>query len=417
MSERKTVVLAYSGGLDTTWAITWLTHERGYRVVALNIDLGRSREQPVIESRAMAAGAAAVRIVDARDEFLRYFAFPALAAGAVYQDAYPLATALARPLMAKLLVDAAHEEGAVAVAHGCTGKGNDQVRFDVAIKTLDPALEIIAPTRERAMAREAQIAYLREHGVDIPWGEKGPFSIDENLWGRSAEAGVLEDPWQEPPPEAYEWTRDPSEAPREPTYVEIRFERGIPVALDGEVLPPVELVERLNALGGRYGVGRIDHIEDRLVGIKSRELYEAPAAVILHAAHRALESMTLSKQQLKLKRYIAQEYAELIYNGLWFTAHHQDIAAYVASTQRYVTGVVRVKLQPGQAMVVGRRAERPLYDRALATYDRGDRFDQSAAVGFITIWGLPARVQASAQLLGDISEPLKIATPQEQETG
>jgi argininosuccinate synthase len=413
VTEEKTLVLAYSGGLDTTWAIAWLTHDRGYRVVALNIDLGRSREQPVIESRAMAAGAVAVRIVDARDEFLRYFAFPALAAGAVYQDAYPLATALARPLMAKLLVDAAHEVGAVAVAHGCTGKGNDQVRFDVAIKTLDPSLTIIAPTRELAMPREAQIEYLRAHGVDIPWGEKGPFSIDENLWGRSAEAGVLEDPWQEPPPEAYEWTRDPSQAPPEPRYLEIRFERGIPVALDGRVLPPVELVETLNTLGGEYGVGRIDHIEDRLVGIKSRELYEAPAAVILHTAHRALESMTLSKQQLKLKRYIAQEYAELIYNGLWFTAHHQDIAAYVASTQRYVTGTVRVKLDRGQAIVVGRQADRSLYDRSLATYDRGDRFDQSAAVGFITIWGLQARVQARAQLLGDIPEPLKIAKPEE----
>ncbi len=407
------LVLAYSGGLDTTTAIKWLSVERGYEVIALNIDLGRSKEQPVVEERGLAAGAVKVRVIDAKEDFIRYFAFPALAAGAVYQDAYPLATALARPLMAKLLVDVAHEEGAQAVAHGCTGKGNDQVRFDVGIQTLDPSLEIVAPTREKAMARETQIEYLRKHGVDIPWGEKGPFSIDENLWGRSAEAGVLEDPWQEPPPEAYEWTRSPEEAPSEPAYVTIWYSHGMPVTLNGEEIGPVDLVEQLNELGGLHGVGRIDHIEDRLVGIKSREIYEAPAAVILHTAHRALEAMTLSKQQIKLKKYIAGEYAELIYNGLWFSSHHQDIAAYVASTQRHVTGEVRVRLHRGTATVVGRSAPKSLYDRALATYDRGDTYDQSAAVGFINIWGLQTRVQARRQLLGGLTETLKIAMPQE----
>ncbi len=407
------LVLAYSGGLDTTTAIKWLAVEQGYDVIALNIDVGRSKEQPVVESRGMAAGALKVRVIDAKEDFIRYFAFPALAAGAIYQDAYPLATALARPLMAKLLVDVAHEEGAAAVAHGCTGKGNDQVRFDVGIQTLDPSLKIVAPTRENAMARETQIEYLKRHGIEIPWGDKGPFSIDENIWGRSAEAGVLEDPWQEPPPAAYEWTRSADDAPAEPAYVEVTFEHGLPIALDDEELASVELVERLNDLAGLHGVGRIDHIEDRLVGIKSREIYEAPAAVTLNAAHRALEAMTLSKQQLRLKKLIATEYAELIYNGLWFSAHHQDVAAYVASTQRHVTGTIRLKLHRGQATVVGRKAPKSLYDRGLATYDRGDTYDQSAAVGFINIWGLQTRVQARVQLLSAAAETLKIATPGE----
>jgi len=407
------LVLAYSGGLDTTTAIKWLSVEQGYDVIALNVDVGKSREQPVVESRGMAAGAEKVRVIDAKEDFIRYFAFPALAAGAVYQDAYPLATALARPLMAKLLVDVAHEEGASAVAHGCTGKGNDQVRFDVGVMTLDPALQIVAPTRENAMARETQIDYLRKHGIDIPWGAKGPFSIDENLWGRSAEAGVLEDPWQEPPPEAYEWTRSAEDAPAEPAYVELGYEHGMPVTLNGREVGPVEMVEQLNELAGTHGVGRVDHVEDRLVGIKSREIYEAPAAIVLHTAHRALEGMTLSRQQIKLKKYVATEYAELIYNGLWFSAHHQDIAAYVASTQRHVSGTIRVRLQRGQATVVGRTATESLYDRGLATYDLGDTYDQGAAVGFINIWGLQTRVQARRQLLGELPQALKIAMPRE----
>ena len=413
------LILAYSGGLDTTTAIKWLTVEQGYDVIALNIDVGKSREQPVVESRGMAAGALKVRVIDARDDFLRYFAFPALAAGAVYQDQYPLATALARPLMAKLLVDVAHEEGATAVAHGCTGKGNDQVRFDVGIQTLDPTLEIVAPTRENAMARDYQIEYLRQHGVDIPWGEKGPYSIDENIWGRSAEAGVLEDPWNEPPADAYEWTRDPEDAPSTPDYVEIDYESGMPVRLNGQALGPVELVERLNDLGGTHGVGRIDHVEDRLVGIKSREIYEAPAGVLLHTAHRAIETLTLSKAQIRLKKQIALEYAELIYNGLWFSAHHQDVAAYMASTQRHVTGTVRMKLHRGKAIVAGRKAAKSLYDRGLATYDRGDTYDQSAAVGFINIWGLQTRTQARTQLLADLPAALTIAMPKQidQESG
>jgi len=409
------LILAYSGGLDTTTAIKWLTVEQGYEVVALNIDVGKSREQPVVESRGLAAGAVKVKVIDGKEDFIRYFAFPALAAGAVYQDAYPLATALARPLMAKLLVDVAHEEGATAVAHGCTGKGNDQVRFDVGIHTLDPSLKIVAPTRENSMAREYQIDYLKQHGIDIPWGQKGPFSIDENLWGRSAEAGVLEDPWVEPPAEAYEWTNDPESAPSTPAYVEIEYQSGMPIRLDGRELGPVAIVEQLNELGGEHGVGRIDTIEDRLVGIKSREIYEAPAGVILHTAHRALEGMTLSKQQVRLKKQIAIEYSELIYNGLWFSAHHQDIAAYVASTQRHVTGTIRIKLQRGRATVVGRKAAHSLYDHGLATYDKGDTYDQSAAIGFINIWGLQTRTQVRTQLLGELPDALRIAMPQEHQ--
>ena len=410
------LVLAYSGGLDTTTAITWLTKERGYDVVALNVDVGMSREQAVLEERGLAAGAARVIVVDAREDFLRHFAFPALAAGAVYQDAYPLATALARPLMAKLLVDAAREEGAVAVAHGCTGKGNDQVRFDVGIRTLDPSLAIVAPAREQAMSREAEIDYLREHGVAIAWETKGSFSIDENIWGRSVEAGVLEDPWAEPPPSAYAWTRAPADAPADGVELTVAFERGAPVAIDGEALTPVALVERLNELGGEHGVGRVDHIEDRLVGIKSREIYEAPAAIVLLAAHRALETMTLSRSQLRLKRRLAAEYAELIYDGLWFSAHHQDIAAYMASTQRHVSGEARLRLRQGAVTVTGRRADASLYDHALATYDREDAFDQSSATGFIDIWGLQTRVQARKQLADQLPDALHMASPADAST-
>ncbi len=416
MGRAKKVVLAYSGGVDTSVCIPYLKHEWGVEsVVTLAVDLGQGAELEAIQAKALRAGAEQSLVREAVQTLIADYAFPAIQANALYEQRYPLSTALARPLIAQLLVEVAEEVGADAVAHGCTGKGNDQVRFDVGIQTLDPSLKIVAPTRENAMPREYQIEYLKRHGVDIPWGDKGPFSIDENLWGRSAEAGVLEDPWAEPPREAYEWTRDPEEAPATPAYIEIEFESGVPVRLDGQELGPVDLVERLNDLGGLHGVGRIDHIEDRLVGIKSREIYEAPAAVILHTAHAALEAMTLSKQQLKLKKYIATEYAELIYNGLWFSAHHQDLAAYVASTQRHVTGTIRVKLQRGRAVVVGRKAPRSLYDRGLATYDRGDTYDQSAAVGFINIWGLQTRTQVRTQLLADLPEALRIAMPHQHD--
>ena len=413
MAEK--VVLAYSGGLDTSVAVRWLALERGYDVVALTVDVGLDRERAELEQRARGAGAVDYRWLDAREDFIRYFAFPALAAGALYQGVYPLATALARPLIAKLMVDVARDTKAQAVAHGCTGKGNDQVRFDVSVQALAPDLKIVAPVREWELrTREEEIEYAQKHGIPVPVTKKSSYSIDENLWGRSIESGPLEDPWVEPPEECFAWTRSIAKAPDEPAYIEIGFERGLPVSLDGEALDGIALTQRLNELAGEHGVGRIDHLEDRLVGIKSREVYEAPAATTLIRAHEALEAMTLSKQQLRLKREIAAEYAELIYNGLWFTAHHQDLAHYVQSTQRHVTGTVRVRLHKGQATAVGTQSPRSLYAVSLATYEKGDEYDQSAAEGFIKIWGLPVRVQAQQQLLAQPGDTLRIAAPDDE---
>jgi len=395
MAEK--IVLAYSGGLDTSVAIRWLKEERGYEVIALTVDVGMDRERETLHSRALAAGASKFVWRDDQEVFIRHFAFAALAAGARYQGVYPLATALSRPLIAQEVVAVAQAEGATAVSHGCTGKGNDQVRIDVSVQALAPGLKIVAPLREWEMDREAEIAYAQEHKIPVSVTKASPYSIDENLWGRSIECGVLEDPWAEPPPDVFAWTRSPAEAPEEPAYVEIGFEAGLPVSLDGKELDAVSLVKRLNALAGEHGVGRIDTVEDRLVGIKSREVYEAPAAVTLLAAHEALEALTLSKEQRRLKARIAQEYADLVYNGLWFTAHRQDLDAYIRSTQRYVSGTVRMKLHKGSAVAVGRKSPRSLYDFSLATYDKGDQFDRTAAVGFINIWGLPVRVQAQAQ--------------------
>ena len=409
MAEK--IVLAYSGGLDTSVAIRWLKEERGYDVIALTIEMGQERDLPQIQKRAEATGAVKSVVRDGRELFVRYFVFPALAAGAIYQGVYPLATALGRPLISKLMVDVAREEGAAAVAHGSTGKGNDQVRFDVSVQALAPDLKIVAPVREWGMTRDEELAYAQRYNIPVPVTKESPYSTDENLWGRSIECGVLEDPWQEPPEDIFIWTRSVAKAPDEPRYVEISFERGIPVALDGEKMDGVALIARLHEWAGEHGIGRIDHLEDRLVGIKSREIYEAPAAVTLICAHEALEQMTLSKAQRSLKASLAREYADLIYNGLWFTAHHQDLASYVQSTQRYVTGTVRMRLHKGQATPVGRRSPKSLYDFALATYDEGDQYDQSAGVGFIKIWGLPVLVQARAQLLAEPGEPLRIATP------
>jgi argininosuccinate synthase len=393
------IVLAYSGGLDTSVAIRWLKEDRGYDVIALTVDVGMDRSREELESRAMATGAVKYAWADAQDTFIRHFAFPALRTGARYQGQYPLATALSRPLIARELVEVARQEGATAVAHGCTGKGNDQVRIDVGVQSLAPHLKIVAPLREWEMDRESEIAYAQEHNIPISVTKASPYSIDENLWGRSIETGVLEDPWVEPPADVYLWTKPPAEAPDDPYYVVIGFEAGVPVSLDGEALEPVALVQRLNGVAGEHGVGRIDMVEDRLVGIKSREIYEAPAATVLLAAHEALESLTLSKDQRRLKARLAQEYSELVYNGLWYSAHHQDIASYIQSTQRHVTGEVRLKLHKGSAMVAGRKSPRSLYDFSLATYDKADEFDRTAAVGFINIWGLPSRVQAKAQML------------------
>ncbi len=398
-----TVVLAYSGGLDTSVAIRWIKEKYDLDVIAVTIDVGNERDLPAIAARAKQIGAVKALVVDGRADFVRYFVWPALQAGAIYEGQYPLATALARPLIARLLVEVAHEEGAVAVAHGCTGKGNDQVRFDVSINTLAPDLKIIAPVREWSMTRDNEIAYAAEHGIPIPVTNASPYSVDQNLWGRSIECGILEDPWAEPPAEVYAWTADPDTSePLEPTYHEITFKHGLPIALNGEEIDGVTLIETLNKQAGKYGIGRIDHVEDRLVGIKSREIYEAPAAIVLHTAHRALETLNLSRDQIRFKEIVAGEYARLIYNGQWYSALHQDLAAYVQSTQRFASGTVRVKLSRGHCQVVGRKSEHSLYDHGLATYDSGDQFDHNAALGFIKLWALPLSTQAQAQLLPSI---------------
>jgi len=413
MAEK--VVLAYSGGLDTSVAIKWLKEKYGLDVIAITIDVGNEREFSAVRQKALDAGAVKAVVTDAKDLFVRHFVFPALQADAVYEGQYPLATALSRPLIAKLMVDTAIEEGASAVAHGSTGKGNDQVRFDVSVNALAPDLKIIAPAREWGMTREETIDYAQRYGIPIPITVASPYSIDENLWGRSIECGVLEDPWAEPPEDVFAWTKSAAEVPDKPDYVEVGFEKGIPISIDGQELDGVSLIQRLNELAGGHGVGRIDHVENRLVGIKSREIYEAPAAVALFQAHQALEALTLSKEQLRFKQKITVEYADLIYNGLWFTSLHQDLAACVQSSQRFVTGTVRLKLFKGSCSVVGRKSPKSLYSVGLATYDKGDEFDQSAALGFIHIWGLPVRTQAQVQLLGEDEGPLSIMPPRTSE--
>ena len=389
------VVLAYSGGLDTSVAIKWIAETYDMEVIALMADVGGERDLSAIQKKALEVGAAKSLVMDARELFVDHFVVPALKANALYEGAYPLATALARPLIVKLMVDVARQEGASAIAHGCTGKGNDQVRFDVSTFALAPDLRIIAPAREWGMTREQEVAYAKQHSIPVP--PESEYSIDANLWGRSIECGVLEDPWNEPPEEIYLLTRSPKDAPDRPAYVEIGFERGVSVSLDGKKLGGVNLIAELTRLAGEHGVGRIDHVENRLVGIKSREIYEAPAATVLLAAHKALEALVLSKEQLRFKEKVALEYADLIYNGLWFTRYHEDLAAYVESTQRYVTGSVRVRLFRGEAAVVGRKSPSSLYSKGLATYEAGDEFDQGASVGFIHIWGLPAKTQAQVQ--------------------
>jgi len=409
------VILAYSGGLDTSVAVTWIQENYGMDVITLTIDVGNERDFTVVKEKALKVGAIKALVVDAKQLFIDYFVFPALQANALYQGQYPLATALSRPLMAKLMVDAAAEEGATAVAHGCTGKGNDQVRFDVGIKTLAPNLRIIAPAREWGMTREETLAYAKQHDIPVPITVDSPYSIDECLWGKAIECGILEDPWAEPPEDAFTWTKSPDKTPDKPTYVEIGFEKGIPISYDSEVMNGVELVQKLNEVAGEHGIGRIDHIEDRVVGIKSREVYEAPAATVLIQAHQALEAMTLSRDQLRFQQKVTVEYSELIYNGLWFSGLNRDLSAYILSTQRYVTGTVRMKLFKGHSTVIGRRSPKSLYNLGLATYDKGDQFDQSAAAGFIHLWGLSAQTQAQTQLLADVEGPLSIMSPKEPE--
>jgi argininosuccinate synthase len=397
------VVLAYSGGVDTSVAIKWVPEHYKMEVITLTVDIGNVKDLDVIKKKAEKLGVKKAYVIDARETFVQDYCWPALQADALYEGEYPLATALGRPLIAKLMAEIALENGAKAVSHGCTGKGNDQVRLDVGINTLAPEMKIIAPAREWGMTRAETIAYAQKHHIPIPVTKENPYSIDENLWGRAVECGILEDPWNEPPEDAFIWTKSPEKTPDKPTYVEIEFVRGIPVALNGKKMAGIALIEKLNQIAGDNGVGRIDHIENRLVGIKSREVYEAPAPLVLLQAHLALEELTLTKQQLRFKQKVAVEYSDLIYNGLWFSAMHQDLAAYVQSTQRFVTGAIRVKLFKGTSMVVGRKSPYSLYSFKLATYDKGDVFDQSHSVGFIQLWGLPTKIQAQLQPVAEDS--------------
>ncbi|MBO2531865.1 MAG: argininosuccinate synthase [Thermoactinomycetaceae bacterium] len=393
MSKGK-VVLAYSGGLDTSVAIKWLQEHYDMDVIAVSMDVGEGKDLEFIRQKALKVGAVKSVVLDVRERFAREYLLPALRANALYEGKYPLVSALSRPLIARVLVEVAREEGAVAVAHGCTGKGNDQVRFDVSVSALHPGLKVLAPVREWAMSREEEIAYAKRHGIPIPVDLDNPFSIDQNLWGRSIECGVLEDPWNAPPEEAYEWTKSLQETPDEPAEVTIDFEQGVPVALDGERLPLHELISRLNRIAGEHGVGRIDHVEDRLVGIKSREVYECPAAMTLLAAHRELEFLTQPREMAHFKPVVEQQWARLVYEGLWYSPLKKALDAFVEESQKTVTGTVRVRLFKGHATVTGRKSNHSLYNEKLATYTPEDTFDHQAAVGFIKLWGLPTQVYA-----------------------
>ncbi len=392
---RSKVVLAYSGGLDTSVAIPWLREEKGFDVVTVTANVGQPVDLEKVRAKALASGAVSAYVADARAEFAEEFLQPALRANALYEGVYPLSTALARPLIARHLVAVARREGAAAVAHGCTGKGNDQVRFELSTQSLAPDLAVIAPAREWSMNREQEIAYAAAHGVPVEATRRSPYSTDENLWGRSVECGILEDPAIEPPEEVYAWTRSPQSAPEAPAYVTIAFDAGVPVALDGQRAPFDRLIESLNALAGAHGVGRIDHLESRVVGIKSREVYECPAATVLIEAHRALEALVLPRDVLAFKRTVEQRYAELVYDGLWFAPLRTYLESFVRATQERLQGEVTVKLAKGRASVAGRRSEASLYRAGLATYAEGDRFRREMAEGFIYVWGLPSRTWAS----------------------
>ncbi|ECZ7678613.1 argininosuccinate synthase [Listeria monocytogenes] len=392
MSKEK-IVLAYSGGLDTSVAIQWLV-ESGYEVIACCLDVGEGKNLDFIKEKAITVGASESYTIDAKEEFAEDFALIALQAHAYYEGKYPLISALSRPLIAKKLVEVARQEGASAIAHGCTGKGNDQVRFEVAIHALAPDLKVVSPVRDWKWSREEEINYAKEHNIPVPIDLDNPFSIDQNLWGRSNECGVLENPWTTPPEAAYDLTVSLEDAPDTPDIVEITFDAGIPISLNGENMSLANLILTLNEIAGKHGVGRIDHIENRLVGIKSREVYECPAAVTLITAHKELEDLTFVREVAHFKPIIEQKISETIYNGLWFSPLTEALVAFLKSTQKFVNGTIRVKLFKGHAIVEGRKSPNSLYDENLATYTSSDTFDQDAAVGFIKLWGLPTKVSA-----------------------
>ncbi|TFC00464.1 argininosuccinate synthase [Cryobacterium adonitolivorans] len=392
MAER--VVLAYSGGLDTSVGIGWLKDATGKEVVALAVDVGQEGEDmDVIRQRALDCGAVESIVVDAKDEFANDYIIPALKANALYQKRYPLVSAISRPLIAKHLAATARALGADSVAHGCTGKGNDQVRFEAAVTALAPELTSLAPVRDFALTRDKAIEYAALHNLPIAQSKKSPYSIDQNVWGRAVETGFLEDPWNAPIEDLYTYTQDPS-IPREATEIIITFDQGVPVAVDGKPVTPLEAVVLLNKLAGDQGVGRIDIVEDRLVGIKSREVYESPAGIALIVAHEELENVTVERDVARYKRGVEAKWSELVYDGLWFSGLKKSLDAFIDDTQKYVSGDIRLKLHAGSAVVTGRQSKQSLYDFDLATYDTGDSFDQSMAKGFIELWSLPSKIAA-----------------------
>ena len=389
----KKVVLAYSGGLDTSVAITWLKDE-GYDVVAVCLDVGEGKDLAFVKNKALEVGAIESYMIDAREEFANEYALISLQAHTWYENKYPLVSALSRPLISKKLVEIAEQTGATAVAHGCTGKGNDQVRFEVSINALNPNLEVLAPVREWSWSREEEIAYAKEKNIPIPINLDSPFSIDQNLWGRANECGILEDPWAAPPEEAYDLTVSLENAPDTADVIEIEFLKGVPTSIDGVAYPLHELILKLNDLAGKHGVGRIDHVENRLVGIKSREVYEIPGAHTLLLAHKELEDITLVKELAHFKPVMEKKLTELIYEGLWFSPLRTALEAFLKETQQYVNGTVRVKLFKGHAIIEGRKSPNSLYNEKLATYTKDDEFNHASAVGFIELWGLPTKVHA-----------------------
>jgi len=409
MVER--VILAYSGGLDTSVAIPWIKEKYDAEVITMTADVGQGDDFQAIEQKALKVGAIKHYYFDVKDEFAKNYVFAGIKANVLYEGEYPLSTALGRPLIVEKLVEVARKENASAVAHGCTGKGNDQVRFDVGIRSLSPDLKIIAPVREWNLTRAEEIKYANQKDIPIPVTLDSPYSIDQSLFGRSVESGVLENASLEPPADAYEWTVPPEKAPDEPEYLEIEFDQGKPVALNGKPLGPAKLIENLNAIAGRHGIGRIDHLEDRLVGIKSREVYECPAAIVLLEAHHDLEKCVLTRHEVYFKQHVEQQWAFLVYTGLWHDPLREDLDAFIEKTQERVTGTVRLKLYKGLAIVVGRSSPMSLYDANLATYEKGSKFDQGWSVGFIQIWGLPSRVAYNTKIKRKQALPIASKVP------
>ncbi|WP_309493207.1 argininosuccinate synthase [Candidatus Hecatella orcuttiae] len=406
------IVLAYSGGLDTTVMIKWLAEKYNAEIVTVTVNVGQQEDLKAVEDKALKLGVSRHYNIDATKEFVEDYVFPAIQANALYQEKYPLSTALARPLIAAKLVEVARKEKASAVAHGCTGKGNDQVRFEVSIRALAPELTVLAPVRKWGLTRDKEIEYAQKHGIPVILKEAS-YSIDQNLWGRSIESGPLEHLDTEPPEDAFSWTTSPEKAPDKPAYLTVKFEEGVPIALNGEELDGVTLIENLNRIAGAHGIGRIDHVEDRVVGLKSREVYECPAAACLLEAHRDLEKLVLTRHELMFKQYVDSQWSWLVYSGLWEDPLKKDLDAFIKTSQQRVSGSVKLKLFKGSVKTVARSSPFSLYDLRLATYDVKSTFDQSASEGFIEIWGLPTKV--SSQLLAKLKSATKESEVSEDE--